>query len=97
MRQSKDLAAVSYKPESYQRPAIDQHKSDIIKFLDIGEYKYFPEITLACRVKNYQEFASNIGVDNVIDRDDAQYVDGLKVLAERLPYTGYRAKTCQHN
>ena len=88
----KDLAAVSYKPESYQRPAIDQHKSDIIKFLDIGEYKYFPEITLACRVKNYQEFASNIGVDNVIDRDDAQYVDGLKVLAERLPYTGYRAR-----
>ena len=88
----KDLAAVSYKPESYQRPAIEQHKADIIKFLDSGEYKYFPEITLACRVKNYQEFASNIGVDNAIDRDDAQYVDGLKVLAERLPYTGYRAR-----
>lgn len=88
----KDLAAVSYKPESYQRPAIEQHKADIIKFLNSGEYKYFPEITLACRVKNYQEFASNIGVDNAIDRDDAQYVDGLKVLAERLPYTSYRAR-----
>lgn len=88
----KDLAAVSYKPESYQRPAIEQHKADIIKFLDSGEYKYFPEITLACRVKNYQEFASNIGIDNAIDRDDAQYVDGLKVLAEKLPYTSYRAR-----
>lgn len=88
----RDLAAISHKPKSYQRPAIEQHKADIIKFLDSGEYKYFPEITLACRVKNYQEFASNIGVDNAIDRDDAQYVDGLKVLAERLPYTSYRAR-----
>ena len=88
----KDLAAVSYKPESYQRPAIEQHKADIIKFLESGEYKYFPEITLACRVEKYQEFASNIGIDNAIDRDDAQYVDGLKILAERLPYTSYRAR-----
>lgn len=88
----KDLAAISHKPESYQRPVIEQHKADIIKFLESGEYKYFPEITLACRVKKYQEFASNIGIDNAIDRDDAQYVDGLKVLAERLPYTSYRAR-----
>lgn len=88
----KDLAAISHKPESYQRPVIEQHKADIIKFLESGEYKYFPEITLACRVENYQEFASNIGIDNAIDRDDAQYVDGLKVLAERLPYTSYRAR-----
>lgn len=88
----KDLAAISHKPESYQRPVIEQHKADIIKFLESGEYKYFPEITLACRVEKYQEFASNIGIDNAIDRDDAQYVDGLKVLAERLPYTSYRAR-----
>ena len=88
----RDLAAISHKPKSYQRPAIEQHKIDIIKFLESGEYKYFPEITLACRVEKYQEFASNIGVDNAIDRDDAQYVDGLKILAERLPYTSYRAR-----
>lgn len=88
----KDLAAISHKPESYQRPTIEQHKVDIIKFLESGEYKYFPEITLACRVEKYQEFASNIGIDNAIDRDDAQYVDGLKILAERLPYTSYRAR-----
>lgn len=88
----RDLAAISHKPKSYQRPAIEQHKINIIKFLESGEYKYFPEITLACRVEKYQEFASNIGIDNAIDRDDAQYVDGLKILAERLPYTSYRAR-----
>lgn len=57
-----------------------------------GEYKYFPEITLACRVENYTEFAKNIGIDNAVDRDDALYVPGLKVLNERLPYDGYRAR-----
>lgn len=88
----KDLAAISHKPESYQRPAINEHKKDIIKFLDSGEYKYFPEITLACRVDNYTEFASNIGIDNAVNRDDAQYVNGLRVLVERLPDYSYRAR-----
>lgn len=88
----KDLAAISHKPTSYQRDANHDHKVEIIKFLDSGEYKYFPEVTLACRVKNYSEFASNIGVDSAVDRDDAQFVEGLRVLAERLPYEGYRAR-----
>ena len=88
----KDLAKVSHKPESYQRNANDEHKKEIIKFLSYGEFKYFPEITLACRVEKYSEFASNIGVDNAVDRDDAQFVEGLKVLSERLPYDGYRAR-----
>ena len=87
----KDLAAVSHKPDAYQRPAIEQHKEEIISFLSSGEYKYFPEITLACRVKKYDEFARNIGIDNAVDRDDAQFVTGLKVLVENLPY-GYRAR-----
>lgn len=88
----KDLAAISHKPQAYQRPAISEHKKDILQFLESGEFKYFPEITLACRVNRYNEFASNIGIDNAIDRDDAQFVSGLKVLAERLPYDGYRAR-----
>lgn len=88
----KDLAKVSHKPESYQRNAKDEHKKEIIEFLDSGEFKYFPEITLACRVEKYSEFASNIGIDNAVDRDDAQFVEGLKVLSERLPYDGYRAR-----
>ena len=29
----KDLAAISHKPESYQRPAISSHRYDIIRFL----------------------------------------------------------------
>lgn len=88
----KDIAAISHKPEAYQRKAIDEHKQEIIKFLYEGEFRYFPEVTLACRVKDYNEFAQNIGIDNAVDRDDAKYVDGLKVLSERLPYDGYRAR-----
>lgn len=88
----KDLAAISHKPNSYQRNALDNHKKEIVEFLANGEYKYFPEITLACRVNDYEKFVSNIGVDNAIDRDDAQFVSGLKVLSERLPYDGYRAR-----
>lgn len=88
----KDLAKISHKPKSYQRNAVDEHKMEIVKFLDSGEYKYFPEITLACRVERYTEFASNIGVDSAVDRDDAQFVKGLRVLGERLPYEGYRAR-----
>lgn len=87
----KALAAISHKPDSYQRKAINKHKKEIIEFLDNGEFKYFPEVTLACRVKDYNEFAQNIGIDNAVDRDDAKYVEGLKVLSERLPYDGYRA------
>lgn len=88
----KDLAQISHRPESYQRNADKEHKKNIIQFLASGEYKYFPEITLACRVENYTEFAKNIGIDNAVDRDDALYVPGLKVLNERLPYDGYRAR-----
>ena len=88
----KDLAQISHRPESYQRNADREHKKSIIQFLASGEYKYFPEITLACRVANYTEFAKNIGIDNAVDRDDAQFVPGLKVLSERIPYEGYRAR-----
>ena len=88
----KDLAQISHRPESYQRNADREHKKSIIQFLASGEYKYFPEITLACGVANYTEFAKNIGIDNAVDRDDAQFVPGLKVLSERLPYEGYRAR-----
>lgn len=87
----KDLAIISHKPDSYQRNALDDHKEEIIEFLANGEYIYFPEITLACRVLDYENFARNIGVDNAVDRDDAQFVSGLKVLSERLPF-GYRAR-----
>ena len=88
----KDLAAISHKPDSYQRNALDNHKKEIVEFLKNGEYKYFPEITLACRVNDYENFARNIGIDNAVDRNDAQFVSGLKVLSERLPYEGYRAR-----
>ena len=90
----KDLAKISHKPESYQRPAISSHKNDIIKFLgdSNGEYRYFPEITLACRVNDYEELIHSIGGANDVDWEDAKVVPGLKVLSQRIPYTGYRAR-----
>lgn len=74
----KDLASISINPKSYQRSAISKHKKEIIEFLSKGEYKYYPEITLACRANRYTEFEANIGIDNAIDRDDSQFVPGLK-------------------
>lgn len=90
----KDLAAISHKPESYQRPAISSHKDDIIRFLgdNNNEYRYFPEITLACRVNNYEELLRSVGNANDVDWEDAKEIPGLKVLSQRLPFTGYRAR-----
>ena len=88
-----DLAKISHKPASYQRDALRSHKKEIVNFLYSGEYKYFPEITLACRTENYNEFVKSIGFDrDDIDNRHAQYVKGLRVLNERLPYSGYRAR-----
>lgn len=90
----KDLAAISHKPESYQRPAISSHRYDIIRFLgeNNNEYRYFPEITLACRVNNYEELLRSVGNANDVDWEDAKVIPGLKVLSQRLPFTGYRAR-----
>lgn len=40
----RDLAIISHKPEAYQRAANQNHKIEIVKFLENGEYKYFPEV-----------------------------------------------------
>ena len=90
----KDLAEISHKPNSYQRPAITSHKDDIIRFLgdNNNEYRYFPEITLACRVNDYEELIRSIGSANDVDWEDARVVPGLKVLSQRIPFTGYRAR-----
>lgn len=90
----KDLAEISHKPNSYQRPAITSHKDDIIRFLgdNNNEYRYFPEITLACRVNDYEELIRSIGSANDVDWEDARVIPGLKVLSQRIPFTGYRAR-----
>lgn len=90
----KDLAEISHKPNSYQRPAITSHKDDIIRFLgdNNNEYRYFPEITLACRVNDYEELIRSIGGANDVDWEDARVIPGLKVLSQRIPFTGYRAR-----
>lgn len=91
----KDIAEISHKPEAYQRDANPEHKADIIRFLSDNRYtyKYFPEVTLACRIKNYAAFLSNLeNEDRNISADDVEEVEGLRVLSERLPYYSFRAR-----
>ncbi len=86
-----ELAEISKKPDSYQRNADNQHKIDIVKYL--SEIKsYFPEITLACRVKDYEGLIQSIGDDKDISAEDSIYVKGLRVLSERLPIGRDRAR-----
>lgn len=86
-----ELAEISKKPGSYQRNADNQHKIDIVKYL--SEIKsYFPEITLACRVKDYEGLIQSIGDDKDVSAEDSIYVKGLRVLSERLPIGRDRAR-----
>jgi len=89
------LAIVSKKPDAYQRVPNDEHKRDIIRFLDKGEYTYFPELVLAYRGDKLKELISSIQSQDDIDFEAEQYVKGLKVLKERVPYSGYRARHAQ--
>lgn len=86
-----ELAELSRKPDSYQRNADNQHKIDIVKYL--SELKsYFPEITLACRVKDYEGLIQSIGDDKDVSAEDSKYVKGLRVLSERVPIGRDRAR-----
>jgi len=41
-----DLAELSLRDDTYQREEIESHSKDIAKFLDSGEYTFFPEVIL---------------------------------------------------
>ena len=82
---------ISKKPKSYQRDADNQHKLDIIKYLS-GTKSYFPEITLACRVSDYEGLIQSIGTDKDISKEESAFVKGLYVLSERLPIGRDRAR-----
>ena len=86
-----DLADISKRPSSYQRNADNQHKLDIVRYLS-GTNSYFPEITLACRVQDYEGLIQSIGTDKDISKEESVYVQGLYVLSERLPIGRDRAR-----
>lgn len=92
-----DLASISEKSNSYQRVANEEHKKEIIKFLDNGKYTFFPDIILACRAENYSEFLTKIGSDDDVDFNDASFVEGLTVMHEYLPVKGHRARHASLN
>lgn len=92
-----DLAAISKKSESYQRIADEEHKKEIIRFLEEGKYVYFPDVILACRAENYSKFQSMVGSDDDVDFTDAAFVKGLNVMREYLPVKGHRARHASIN
>lgn len=89
------LAKVSKRPEAYQRTANDEHKRDIIKFLKRKEYSYFPELVFAYRGADLIGLISELHGKDEIECNAEEYVVGLKVLKERVPYNGYRARHAQ--
>jgi len=86
-----ELARISKKPESYQRDADERHKVDIVNYLSDLK-SYFPEITLACRVDDYEGLMRNIGDDKDVGKEDSVFIKGLRILSERLPMYGDRAR-----
>lgn len=86
-----DIAEISKTSKSYQRDTNDQHKIDIINYLQDVK-SYFPEVTLACRTNDYGGLVASIGKDNVVSNSENNFVKGLYVLNETLPKDGYRAK-----
>lgn len=86
-----ELAKASEKSDSYQRDTDDIHKKEIVKFLDSGEYRYFPDIILACRVEYYYEFMSifNSG-ESPFDND--YKVPGLVLMRDYKPLNSNRAR-----
>lgn len=85
------LARISKKPASYQRDANEQHKVEIVHYLNDLK-SYFPEITLACRVNDYEGLMRSIGDDKDVSKEDSIYVKGLRILSEHLPIGRDRAR-----
>lgn len=48
-----DLAAVSKADDNYQRPIVDEHKDEVVAFLNGGEYTFFPELILGAALSKF--------------------------------------------
>ncbi len=89
------LSKVSKRPEAYQRTADETHKRDIIKFLGKKDYSYFPELVLAYRGADLNGLIDELHGKDDVEYNAESYVKGLKVLKERVPVSGYRARHAQ--
>ena len=47
-----DLAEVSKADDNYQRPIVDEHKEEVMAFLNGGQYTFFPELILGASLAN---------------------------------------------
>ena len=89
------LAEVSKRPEAYQRHSDNEHKKEIIRFLLQGEYSYFPELVFAFRGADVTGLLTEFNGHDDVEYSAEQYVPGLKVLKEKVPHSGYRARHAQ--
>lgn len=89
------LAKVSQRPEAYQRHADNEHKKDIIEFLLQGEFAFFPELVFAFRGADVTGLLTEFNGHDDVEYSAEQYVPGLKVLKEKVPHAGYRARHAQ--
>lgn len=88
----RELAKISKPSEAYQRKANNEHKKDIIKFLDGGGYKFFPELVLAYRIENYTEIETELNTNySDVSPNDVD-IKNIKILAQRIPISGSRAR-----
>ena len=47
-----DLANISKADENYQREIVDEHKEEVVSFLNGGQYTFFPELILGVSLAN---------------------------------------------
>ena len=58
----KMLSAISKPNTEVQRGLIDEHKGDMAKFLNAGEYKFFPEVILATNLTDGTKDFDEVGL-----------------------------------
>ena len=58
----KMLSAISKPNTEVQRGLIDEHKGDMARFLNVGEYKFFPEVILATNLTDGTKDFDEVGL-----------------------------------
>lgn len=66
----KDLARISEPNPDYQRPLIDDHKGEMSKFLNQGEYLFFPEVILSLSLATTTSFEEVQTLRNAVSAGD---------------------------
>ncbi|MDF2821195.1 MAG: hypothetical protein K0R15_1636 [Clostridiales bacterium] len=66
----KDLSRISQPNPDYQRPLIDNHKGDMARFLNQGEYLFFPEVILSLSLATNGNYDEIRNIQTIISAGD---------------------------